>query len=195
MTLSPITLTGRHARLEPLGEQHLPSLLRHGADIEIWRWMPTLRDDPRESVRVWFEKATAGTARGDVVAWAIVDVASGEAVGGTTYLDIAMADKRVEIGSTWHSKAVWRTGINTECKFLLLRHAFETLGCNRVQLKTDQRNLRSQAAIARLGAVREGVLRSQMVMPDGWVRDTVMFSILKAEWPAVKAGLERKMAR
>jgi RimJ/RimL family protein N-acetyltransferase len=195
MKLFPVTLTGRHVRLEPLAESHLASLLRHGADAAIWRWMPTLRDDPRESVRIWFERAVAGTARGDVVAWAIVDVASGDAVGGTTYLDIALADKRVEIGSTWHAPAVWRTAINTEGKFLLLRHAFETLGCNRVQLKTDQRNERSQAAIARLGAVREGVLRSQMVMPDGWVRDTVMFSIIKAEWPAVKARLEARMAR
>ena len=157
--------------------------------------MPTLRDDPRESVRTWFERAMAGTARGDVFAWAIVDVASGEAVGGTTYLDIALADKRVEIGSTWHGRAFWRTAINTECKLLLLRHAFETLGCNRVQLKTDARNERSQTAIARLGAVREGVLRAQMVMPDGWVRDTVMFSIIKSEWPAVKARLAAMLAR
>ncbi|MSU22710.1 MAG: N-acetyltransferase [Opitutus sp.] len=195
MALTPITLAGRHARLEPLGENHLTSLLRHGAEAEVWRWMPTLRADPRESVRAWFERAMAGAARGDVVAWAIVDVARGEAVGGTTYLDLALTDKRVEIGSTWHGRAFWRTGINTECKFLLLRHAFETLGCNRVQLKTDARNERSQAAIARLGAVREGVLRSQMVMPDGWVRDTVMFSIIAAEWPAVKARLEEWMAR
>jgi RimJ/RimL family protein N-acetyltransferase len=194
MKVSPVTLTGRHARLEPLGEQHLPALLRHGADREIWRWMPTLRDDPRESVRVWFERAQAGAARGEVLPWAIVAVASGEAVGGTTYLDLAPADKRLEIGSTWHAKAVWRTAINTECKYLLLRHAFEALGCNRVQLKTDRRNERSQAAIARLGAVREGVLRQQMVMPDGWVRDTVMFSIIKAEWPAVKARLEGFLA-
>lgn len=195
MTLSPITLTGRQARLEPLAEQHFSSLVRHGADAEIWRWMPTLRDDPRESVKVWFDNALANAAKGTVLPWAIIEVASGEAVGGTTYLDIAMADKRVEIGSTWHAKATWRTAINTECKYLLLCHAFETLGCNRVQLKTDQRNLRSQAAIARLGAVREGVLRAQMVMPDGWIRDTVMFSIIKAEWPAVKAGLEAKLAR
>jgi RimJ/RimL family protein N-acetyltransferase len=195
MNLSPVTLPGRHARLEPLGENHFASLLRHGADREIWRWMPTLRDDPRESVKAWFENAMAGTARGTVVAWAIVSVASGEAVGGTTYLDLAPSDQRVEIGSTWHGKAVWRTAINTECKFLLLRHAFETLGCNRVQLKTDQRNERSQAAIARLGAVREGVLRSQMVMPDGWIRDTVMFSIIKSEWPAVRARLESFLAR
>lgn len=203
MSLPPITLTGRHVRLEPLGENHLASLLHHGADREIWRWMPTLRDDPGESVRVWFERAMAGAARGDVVAWAIVAPVSGpssphsdaasEAVGGTTYLDISLADKRVEIGSTWHGRAFWRTAINTECKFLLLRHAFETLGCNRVQLKTDARNVRSQTAITRLGAVREGVLRSQMVMPDGWVRDTVMFSIIAAEWPAVKTRLEERM--
>ena len=195
MKLSPVTLAGRRARLEPLAEQHLASLVRHGADVEIWRWMPTLRDDPRESVRAWFERAMAGTARGEVVAWAIVDVTSGEAVGGTTYLDIALADKRVEIGSTWHGRVFWRTAINTECKYLLLRHAFETLGCNRVQLKTDLRNERSQAAIARLGAVREGVLRLQMVMPDGWVRDTVMFSIIASEWPAVKTRLEKFLAR
>ena len=195
MNLSPVTLTGRFARLEPLAEKHLASLVRHGADAEIWRWMPTLRDDPCESVRAWFERAVAAAVRGDVVAWAIIDVASGEAVGGTTYLDIAMADKRIEIGSTWHGRAFWRTAINTECKFLLLRHAFETLGCNRVQLKTDARNVRSQAAIARLGAVREGVLRAQMVMPDGWVRDTVMYSIIAPEWPAVKARLEGFLGR
>jgi RimJ/RimL family protein N-acetyltransferase len=157
--------------------------------------MPTLRDDPRDSVRAWFERQQASATGGTVLPWAIVEIASGEAVGGTTYLDIAMADKRVEIGSTWHGKFFWRTPINTECKFLLLRHAFETLGCNRVQLKTDLRNERSQAAIARLGAVREGVLRQQMVMPDGWIRDTVMFSIIAREWPAVKARLEEKMAR
>jgi RimJ/RimL family protein N-acetyltransferase len=103
--------------------------------------------------------------------------------------------RRVEIGHTWLAKSAWRTPINTEAKFLLLRHAFETLACNRVQLKTDSRNLRSQAAIERIGAKREGVLRSHMVLPDGHVRDTVMFSILGAEWPAVKARLEQMMAR
>lgn len=195
MNLVPVTLAGRHARLEPLAEPHRASLLKHGADAQIWRWMPTLRADPRESVQVWFDRAVAGMARGDVMAWAVVAIATGEAVGGTTYLDIAPADKRLEIGSTWLTPAVWRTAINTECKYLLLRHAFETLGCNRVQLKTDQRNERSQAAIARLGAVREGVLRSQMVMPDGWVRDTVMFSIIASEWPAVKARLEHLLNR
>lgn len=195
MKLSPVILTGRHVRLEPLGENHLASLLQHGADAAIWPWMPTLRPDPRESVREWFDRAMAGTAGGDVVAWAIIEVTGGKAVGGTTYLDIAPADKRVEIGSTWLGRALWRTAINTECKLLLLRHAFEVLRCNRVQLKTDSRNLRSQAAIERIGANREGVLRQHMVMPDGVIRDTVMYSIIAAEWPTVKARLEQLLAR
>jgi RimJ/RimL family protein N-acetyltransferase len=110
--------------------------------------------------------------------------------GGTTLFDDHEAHKRVEIGYTWLSKFAWRTPINTECKYLLLRHAFEVLGLNRVQLKTDARNLRSQTAIARLGALREGVWRTHTVMPDGWVRDSVMFSIVAPEWPGVKARLE-----
>ena len=195
MTVSAVTLEGRHARLEPLEERHLDSLRRHAADAEIWRWMPVPRESPEVSLRSWYERAQAGATRGDMVPWAIVDRASGEAVGGTTYLDIAPSDKRVEIGATWHGRAFWRTAINTECKFLLLRHAFEALGCNRVQLKTDLRNERSQNAIARLGAVREGVLRAHMIMPDGWVRDSVMFSILAAEWPAATERVEQLMNR
>ena len=195
MQLSPVTLTGRHVRLEPFAAGHVDSLVRHGADAELWRYSMCLRPDPVAAVRVWCERQLAANARGDGLAFAVIDVARGEAVGGTTYLDVSLADRRLEIGNTWLACAVWRSAINTECKFLLLRHAFETLGCNRVQLKTDGRNLRSQAAIARLGAVREGVLRSHMLMPDGWVRDSVMFSIVAAEWPPVKARLERSMAR
>jgi N-acetyltransferase len=124
-----------------------------------------------------------------------VDLARGEAVGGTALLDYAEVHRRIEIGHTWLVKRAWRATLNTEAKFLLLRHAIETLACNRVQLKTDARNLRSQAAIERIGAKREGVLRHHMVMPNGYVRDTGMFSILGAEWPAVKARLEQMMAR
>ena len=119
----------------------------------------------------------------------------GEAVGGTTLFDYSEPNRRLEIGYTWLARPAWRTAINTEAKYLLLSHAFEVLGCNRVQLKTDLRNLRSQAAIARLGAAREGVLRSHMVMPDGHVRDTVMFSLVAAEWPTAKARLEVMMGR
>ena len=194
-TLQPVTLAGRHVRLEPLAEAHFGALTRHGSDPELWQYMKHARPDPAESVRVWGAAVRAMVAKGDGLAWTVVDAASGEAVGGTTYLDVAAADRRLEIGHTWLGKAAWRTAINTEAKLLLLRHAFEELGCNRVQLKTDARNERSQAAIARLGAVREGVLRAHMVMPDGWVRDTVMFSIVAAEWPAVRARLEGFLAR
>ena len=194
MKLYPVTLSGRHVRLEPLADAHLEALERHGNDADLWKYMKYARPDPREAVRAWSVAVRAMTAKGDGLAWAVVDAASGEAVGGTTYLDVAPADKRLEIGNTWLGKAVWRTAINTEAKLLLLRHAFEELGCNRVQLKTDGRNERSQAAIARLGAVREGVLRAHMVMPDGWLRDTVMFSILAPEWPAVRARLTARGA-
>lgn len=156
--------------------------------------MPSLRPDPRESVQVW-QKTVTALPSAEAVAFAIVDLARDEAVGGTTLFDYSEAHRRVEIGYTWLAKSAWRTPVNTECKFLLLRHAFETLGCNRVQLKTDSRNERSQAAIARLGAVREGVLRAHMVMPDGWLRDSVMFSITAPEWPAVKTRLEQLMKR
>ncbi len=193
MNLVPITLTGRHVRLEPLTAAHFEALARNGADADVWRWMPALRPDPRESVRVWCDIVMPMHARGEMVALAIVDLARGEAVGGTTLFDYSAVHHRAEIGYTWLAKAAWRTAINTEAKFLLLRHAFEALECNRVQLKTDARNLRSQAAIERIGAKREGVLRQHIIMPDGYVRDTVMFSIVAAEWPDVKARLEQKL--
>jgi RimJ/RimL family protein N-acetyltransferase len=142
---------------------------------------------------VWHERVLAAMGRGEAVAWAIV--VAGRVVGGTTYHEFSVADCRLEIGNTWHAPAVWRTAVNTECKLLLLRQAFETLGANRVQLKTDARNVRSQTAIARLGAQREGTLRAHMVMPDGFVRDSVMFSIVRAEWPGVRARLEERLAR
>jgi RimJ/RimL family protein N-acetyltransferase len=195
MKLLPLTLTGRVVRLEPLVEAHHASLERNGGDAEIWRWMTFPQSAPGEAVRAWCALVGAMQARGEAVAFAIVEVATGEAVGGTVLFDYSEVHRRVEIGYTWHAQRVWRTAVNTETKFLLLRHAFEVLGLNRVQLKTDARNERSQAAIARLGAAREGVWRAHLVMPDGWVRDTVMFSIIAAEWPAVKAGLAAKMAR
>jgi len=195
MKLSPITLTGRHVRLEPLAESHRASMERLGAEPEVWRWTGFLHADPLESVRQWCTTLGAMLAQGEAVPFAIVEIATGNAVGGTVLFDYSEANQRLEIGYTWLAKPVWRTAVNTEAKFLLLRHAFETLGCGRVQLKTDGRNVRSQTAIARLGAVREGVLRSHMIMPDGYVRDSVMFSIVASEWPAVKARLEGWLAR
>ncbi|MCX6956591.1 MAG: GNAT family protein [Verrucomicrobia bacterium] len=195
MKLSPITLRGRHVRLEPLAESHHASMERLGAEPEVWRWTGFLHADPQESVRGWCRTLGAMLSREEAVPFAIVESATGNAVGGTVLFDYSEPNQRLEIGYTWLAKPVWRTAVNTEAKFLLLRHAFETLGCGRVQLKTDARNVRSQMAIARLGAVREGVLRSHMIMPDGFVRDSVMFSIVAAEWPVVKARLEGWLAR
>jgi RimJ/RimL family protein N-acetyltransferase len=195
MSLIPVTLTGRLVRLEPLTPGHLTGLARHGADRELWLYMKHARPDPLESLHLWRTTMEGLQARGEGLAFAIFDKARKEAVGGTCYFDWVAADRRLEIGHTWLGRAVWRTGVNTETKALLLRHAFEALGCNRVQLKTDGRNLRSQAAIERIGAKKEGVLRQHMVMPDGFVRDTVMYSITAAEWPEVKARLDGLMKR
>ncbi len=195
MKLAPVTLTGRHVRLEPLSAAHHAALESGGAVPEVWRWMTFLHADPRAAVREWCATLGALQARGEAAAFAIVETASGQPVGGTALFDHSEAHRRAEIGYTWHTPRVWRTAVNTEAKLLLLGHAFGTLGLNRVQLKTDARNVRSQAAIARLGAVREGVWRAHMVLPDGWVRDSVVFSIIAAEWPAVRTRLAERLAR
>jgi N-acetyltransferase len=190
MQVTPVILTGRHVRLEPIIATHAASLSRPAADAEIWQYTSYGRPNPQDALQAWFERVTQQQALGNILGFVIVDLARGEAVGGTTYLDISKPDRRLEIGNTWLGRACWRTPVNSECKFLLLRHAFETLGANRVQLKTDARNVRSQRAIERIGAVKEGVLRKYQVMGDGFVRDTVMYSILAVEWPVVKARLE-----
>jgi N-acetyltransferase len=188
-----VVLAGRHVRLEPLSRAHVGDLAVAGADAEVWRWLrfpaPRDGDDMARIVASLLARAHAG----ELVPFAQVETAGGRAVGVTTYDDLALEDRRIEIGGTWLGRPWWRTAINTEAKLLLLEHAFETLGVNRVSLKTDHRNERSQAAIARLGAVREGVLRAHMLRPDGTVRDTVYFSILAAEWPAVKARLRERL--
>jgi RimJ/RimL family protein N-acetyltransferase len=159
-------------------------------DPDVWRWWRLPPPDTREGMEAWIAASLEEQARGTVVAFAQIELTSGRAVGSTTYMDIRRADRGLEIGSTWLGKPWQRTGINTEAKFLLLRHAFEDLGAVRVQLKTDARNLQSQAAIERLGAVKEGILRQHMIVRDGFVRDTVMYSIVAAEWPGVKERLE-----
>ncbi len=195
MVIEPVTLAGRWVRLEPLAESHAEDLFAAGQSPEVWAYLwrgpLTSIDDARE----WIQGALRDAADGSQLPFAIVNLETGRAVGSTRYLDIARADRRLEIGWTWLGQDFWRTPLNTECKYLLLRHAFETLGCLRVQLKTDSRNTRSQRAIERLGAVKEGVLRKHMILKlkDNYQRDTVMYSILDAEWPAVKARLEARM--
>ena len=193
MEMGPVTLRGRYVTLEPLDERHAPGLFEAMQDEDVCRYLawppPAALDETRAMIR----DARDLMARGQQVAFAQVWNASGAAIGSTRYLDIRPKDRQVEIGSTFLGRAFWRTPANTEAKYLLLRHAFESLGCIRVALKTDGRNMRSQAAIERLGAVREGVLRKHMNV-RGYQRDTVYYSILDTEWPAVKARLEARLA-
>jgi RimJ/RimL family protein N-acetyltransferase len=195
MNLSPVTLTGRHVRLEPLAEIHVATLVRHAADDEVWTHFGGARMNDAPAIRQRIESARQLLEQGAALTFAVVDLARGEAVGSTTYFDVSVPDRRLEIGSTWLGRVTWRTAINTEAKLLLLTHAFEVLGCLRVQLKTDIRNVRSQAAIERLGAVKEGVLRAHMLRRDGSQRDTVMYSIIAPEWPAAKARLTQLLNR
>jgi len=193
MHVRPQTLEGRFVRLEPLSEDHVPGLAAVGLDDGIWRYMlyGPMRgeDDIRRWVMEILQRAAAGTDR----PFAVVDLASGRIAGATRYLDIRPEHRGLEIGGTWYGTAFQRTAVNSECKYLLLKNAFEHLGCIRVQLKTDSRNARSQVAIERLGAVREGTLRNHMLLPDGTIRHSVYYSILDSEWPSVKAFLEGRL--
>jgi len=190
MNVEPLTLTGRVVRLEPLSEEHVPALALAGRDPGIWQYMRYGVVDSEDKMRDLVQYLLRQQAKGDDLPFTVFHLADQCAVGMTRYMDIRPADRAVEIGGTWYAPAYQHTAVNTECKYLLLRHAFETLGCIRVQLKTDLRNERSQRAIERLGALREGVLRDHMLLPDGTVRSSVYYSILASEWPAVKARLE-----
>ncbi|MGH2522110.1 MAG: GNAT family N-acetyltransferase [Anaerolineales bacterium] len=193
MDIHPITLTGRVVRLEPLSETHVPDLTLAGQDESIWRYMLYGIIQTEEQMRVMVQELLSRQARGTDLPFAVVHRETGRAIGMTRYMDIQPANRGLEIGGTWYSPAYQGTAVNTECKYLLLRQAFEVLGCIRVQLKTDLRNERSQHAIERIGAVREGVLRHNMIMPDGYFRSSVYYSLLAEEWPGVKAKLEEKL--
>ena len=190
MNVEPLTLTGRVVRLEPLSEDHVPALALAGRDESIWQFMLFGVMDSQDKLLDWVRYLLRQQAKGTDLPFTVFHLADGRAVGMTRYLDIRPADRALEIGGTWYAPAYQRTAVNTECKYLLLRHAFETLGYNRVQFKTDLRNERSQRAIERLGAVREGVLREHMLLPDGTLRSSVYYSILLSEWAGVKARLE-----
>jgi RimJ/RimL family protein N-acetyltransferase len=195
MDIQPVTLTGRVVRLEPLSQAHAPDLTVVGQDDSIWAYIPYPPVRSEADMRAWIGDMLARQARGNDLPFAVVNLASGRAIGATRYMEIQRAHRGLEIGGSWYGRAYQRTAVNTEAKYLLLSHAFEQLGCVRVQLKTDGRNERSQRAIERLGARREGVLRHNMIMPDGYLRDSVYFSILVEEWPGVKARLEGMLGR
>ena len=193
MSVEPCILTGKIVRLEPLQAKHADDLFVIGQERETWLYMPSNPCASRETLQQWIIDALLLQQSGGCLPFAIIDLATGRAIGSTRYLDIAPKDYRLEIGWTWLDPAVRRSGVNTECKYLLLKHAFDELKAIRMQLKTDSRNLRSQAAIERIGGIKEGILRNHMIMPDGYRRATVYYSILDSEWPAVKAQLEAKM--
>lgn len=182
---------GRHVRLEPMEERHREALRPVAQDERLWA--TTLTSGLGALFDGWFDAALAERDAGRRLPF-VVRRADGAIVGSTSYLDIVPAHRRVEIGATWYHPSSWASAVNPECKLLLLAHAFEVMAVNRVALVTDALNLRSQGAIVKLGAVREGVLRADRVTQSGRVRDSVIFSILATEWPAVRAGLERRLA-
>ncbi|MEO8510883.1 MAG: GNAT family protein [Chloroflexota bacterium] len=189
-----LVLAGSFVRLEPLAESHRADLeAAVGEDAEAVRLGAGLF--VQSGWDAWYDEAAAGTAEGRYVTWATIALDSGRAVGSTRFGDIDVPSERLEIGWTFLAASRWRTALNSEAKLLQLRYAFDDLGAGRVALKTDGRNERSQLAIERLGGVREGVLRRHMRLPDGFIRDTVYYSILRDEWPAVRARLEERIAR
>lgn len=192
MDLTPVTLAGTWLTLEPIEERHASDLFAAMQDEEVCRYLSWPPPATVEDTLALVRDAQEAMARGLSIVYAQIWNDSGRAVGSTRLLDVRPADRQVEIGATFLARAYWRTPANTESKYLFLTHCFERLGCVRVALKTDGRNVRSQDALARLGAVREGVLRRHMNV-RGYQRDTVYYSILEAEWPAVKARLERRL--
>jgi RimJ/RimL family protein N-acetyltransferase len=188
----PVVLQGNRVRLEPLDHVHADGVLAAAADSEIWRYMAVNLDSP-QAVAGWIDGSLALVAQGTDAVFTIVEQATNRVIGSTRYLDIRPAHRGLEIGWTWLAKDQWRTGVNTECKFLLLQHAFETLDAIRVQLKTHRLNFRSRRAIERIGAQFEGILRNAVILADGTFRDSAYYSITDAEWPAVRRHLQMMM--
>jgi RimJ/RimL family protein N-acetyltransferase len=190
----PVTLEGRRVRLEPLAASHLDDLAAVGLDSAIWTWT-IARPTDRASLQGWLETALANAAAGAEVPFATVDLASGRAIGSTRFLSIVPEHRRLEIGWTWVGRAFQRTGANREAKLLQLRHAFEDLGSNRVEFKTDSRNEASRAALLGIGATFEGIFRNHIVMPDGPLRHSAYYSVVVEDWPAIRERLEASLDR
>jgi N-acetyltransferase len=192
--VQPVSLEGHGIRLEPLTAEHAPALALAVADGRLWElWF--VATPAADAVPAYVTAALEGQAQGHMMPWAVRDLATGEIVGSTRYHDILPGIDRVEIGYTWYGLSRQRTHVNTTCKLLLLGHAFDTLGCRVVGLRTDSFNFRSQLAIERLGAKKDGVIRHWGTRKDGSARDTVMYSILAAEWPDVRRHLELRLSR
>jgi RimJ/RimL family protein N-acetyltransferase len=190
----PVTLEGYGIRLEPLTEEHTDALAVATEDGKLWELWFTSVPDPTQT-RAYIVAALAGQEAGNMLPWAVRELSSNTIIGSTRYHDIVATIDRVEIGYTWYAKSWQRSHVNTSCKLLLLHHAFDTLGCKVVGLRTDNFNFPSQRAIEALGAKKDGVLRHHLMRRDGSVRDTVMYSILASEWPDVRKHLEARLVR
>lgn len=193
MEVTPVTLDGKFVRLEPLCREHTSGLVSIGLEESIWRFMLYGSMETPGDLAAWVEDMLIRQAAGTDLPFAVRHLPSGRLAGATRFLEIHPEHRALEIGGTWYGLEFQRTAVNTECKYLLLKHAFETLNAVRVQFKTDLRNLPSKKAIERLGAVKEGVFRQHMITPEGLRRDSVYYSIIDSEWPAVKARLERML--
>lgn len=191
--VTPVILTGKFVRLEPMSEAHIPALAEIGVGQSFWDFMLYGRMDTEADMANWVRDILSRAEKGTDLPFVVVHLASGRAAGATRYLNITPEHRGLEIGGTWYGLEFQRTVVNTESKYLLLKHAFETLGCIRVQLKTDLRNERSQRAIERIGAVKEGVFRNHMILPDGRIRHSVFYSIIDSEWAGVKKRLEEML--
>lgn len=192
--LEPVVLSGRIVRLVPLELDHVAGLAEVGLDPAIWRWT-IARPRDEDELREWARTAIAGREAGIELPFATLDASTGRPIGSSRYLNIVPEHRRMEIGWTWLAPAWQRTGANREAKLLMLRHAFETLGCRRVEFKTDSSNEPSRMALLGIGATFEGIFRKHMVMPGDGVRHSAYYSVIDDEWPAVKARLEASLAR
>lgn len=191
MNISPVTLTGQYVQLIPLELGHVQELARIGSEPEIWKYMRYGLIETETQMMSWINELLKLQEAGTDLPFTVFHLSTGRIAGATRYLNISQANQAVEIGGTWYGVEFQRSVVNTETKYLLLQYAFEDLHCIRVQFKTDLSNVRSQKAIERLGAVREGVLRNHMILPDGRVRSSVIYSILADEWPAIKVRLAK----
>ncbi len=194
ITITPLVLQGPHARLEPLAAHHHDDLVEAVRDGELWNLWFTFIPTP-DRMQAEIERRLQLQSQGSMLPFAVIEPSSGKAVGMTTYMNIDSAHHRVEIGSTWYRRSVQRSALNTQCKRLLLSHAFDTLGCIAVEFRTHWFNHDSRNAIERLGAKLDGVLRSHQIAPNGSLRDTAVYSIIANEWPAVRSHLDYQLAR
>jgi N-acetyltransferase len=192
--IAPVTLRSRHFTLEPLDQRHCDDLIEAVKDGALWTLWYTNIPEPQK-MRVEIERRLALQAAGSMLPFSVIDNTTGRAVGMTTYMNIDAVNRRVEIGSTWYRKSVQRTALNTQCKLLLLTHAFEELSCIAVEFRTHAFNHQSRRGIERLGAKLDGILRNHQIAANGTLRDTYVYSIIASEWPTVKANLTWQMAR